>query len=77
MTTEQYQRASARYDGEYDRNISSIELELFPKFQSLSLAIGDLSVPNATDTEALIDSVFDRLEGGGGFFGLFRSFTTR
>ena len=75
MTTEQYQRASARYDGEYDRNISSIELELFPKFQALSLAIGDLSAPNATDTEALIDSVFDRLDNDG-FFGLFRTFTT-
>ena len=75
MTTDQFQRASARYDGEDDRNISTIELELFPKFLTLSLAIGDLSVPNATDTEALIDSVFDRLDGGG-FFGLFRSFTT-
>ena len=76
MTRQQYERASARYDHEYDRNISSIELELFPGFRTLSLAIGDLSVPNATDTEALIDSVFDRLDGGG-FFGLFRSFTTR
>ena len=76
MTTAQYQRASARYDGEYDSNISPIELELFPKFQNLSLAIGDLSVPNATDTEALIDSVFDRIEGGG-FKSLFKFFTTR
>ena len=76
MTTEQYQKASARYDGEDDRNISPIELELFPKFQTLSLAIGDLSVPNAADTEALIDSVFDRLDNDG-FFGLFRSFNTR
>ena len=75
MTAEQYQQASARYDGEDDRNISPIELELFPKFQTLSLAIGDLSVPNATDTEALIDSVFDRIEGGG-FLRLFRTFTT-
>ena len=76
MTTEQYQKASARYDGEDDRNISPIELELFSKFQTITIAIGDLSVPNATDTDALIDSVFDRLDNDG-FLGIFRKFTTR